>query len=158
MRSRAVPACLAAALILSGCSRPPDDARFLPTGARLDAAGRSIALGSMPLAMEFSPDSARIVVLLSGLREQGIQVVDPVRRVVAQTLVQPGAFLGLCFATDGKSLYASGGGEDVVYRYAWAADSAVLADSIPLAPRGAVGKGVRFPSGLGIAPDGRHLY
>src|SRR5262245_10508440 len=134
--SGVVRACLLAALALPACSRPPDEARLLPTGARLQPAGRSIPLGSMPLAMRFSPDSTRIVVLLSGLREQGLQVVDPARRVVTQTLVQPGAFLGICFAPDGKSLYASGGVGDVIYRYAWAADSAALVDSIILSPSG----------------------
>src|SRR5262245_55074011 len=112
----------------------------------------------MPLAMRFSPDSRRVVVLLSGLREQGLQVVDPVRREVTQTLVQPGAFLGLCFAPDGKSLYASGGFRDVIYRYGWNGDTAVLADSINLAPRGSVGQGVRYPAGLGVSADGQHLY
>jgi YVTN family beta-propeller protein len=112
----------------------------------------------MPLALAYSPDSARVVVMLSGFREQGLQVVDPASRKVTQTLVQPGAFLGLVFAPDGKSLYASGGVQDVVYRYAWDADSATLADSIALDAKGTVGKGTRYPSGLAMSPDGRRLY
>ena len=100
---------LFAALVIAACSRPEANTRHLPTGVSLDPAGSSIELGSMPLAMAFSPDSARVVVLLCGLREQGIQVVDPIRRKVRQTLVQPAAFLGLAFAPDGHSLFASGG-------------------------------------------------
>ncbi len=149
---------LFAALVIAACSRPEANTRRLPTGVSLDPAGSSIELGSMPLAMAFSPDSARVVVLLCGLREQGIQVVDPIRRKVRQTLVQPAAFLGLAFAPDGRSLFASGGNQDVVYRYAWHADSATLADSIRLDPKGAVGQGARYPSGLGFSPDGRWLY
>ncbi|TMQ56000.1 MAG: bifunctional YncE family protein/alkaline phosphatase family protein [Candidatus Eisenbacteria bacterium] len=149
---------LFAALVIAACSRPEANTHRLPTGVSLDPAGSSIELGSMPLAMAFSPDSARVVVLLCGLREQGIQVVDPIRRKVRQTLVQPAAFLGLAFAPDGHSLFASGGNQDVVYRYAWHADSATLADSIRLDPKGAVGQGARYPSGLGFSPDGRWLY
>src|SRR3954470_8885154 len=51
-------------------------ARRLPTGARLDPAGVSYDLGSRPLAIALSPDKTRVIVLLNGWREQGIQVVD----------------------------------------------------------------------------------
>ena len=149
---------LLAALMIVACSRSEVDSHRLPTGVHLDPAAPSIELGSMPLAMAFSPDSARVVVLLCGFREQGIQVVDPAAHNVRQTLVQPAAFLGLAFTPDGRSLYTSGGNEDVVYRYAWDADSATLADSIKLDPKGAIGKGIRYPSGLGFSPDGRRLY
>ena len=149
---------LLAALVIVACSRPASEKHRLPTGVTLDPAGPSIELGSMPLAMTFSPDSARVVVLLCGLREQGIQVVDPARRKVRQTLVQPAAFLGLAFAPDGLSLFASGGNQDVVYRYAWDADSATLSDSIRLDTKGTTGQGIRYPSGIGFSPDGRWLY
>ena len=112
----------------------------------------------MPLAMAFSPDSARVVALLSGHREQSLQVVDPTSRRVTQTLVQPAAFLGLAFSRDGRTLYASGGSQDVVYRYTWEGDSAALSDSIRLDPKGSVGLGIRYPSGMAISPDGRWLY
>ena len=155
---RLVCAALIAAPLTFGCSRPSADRYRLPTGALLDPAGPSIPLGSMPLAMTFSPDSARVVVSLGGYREQGLQVVDLARRRVAQTLVQPAAFLGLVFASDGRTLYASGGNQDVIYRYTWAGDSAALADSFRLDPRGSVGHGIRYPAGLAISPDGRWLY
>ncbi|HEY2897554.1 MAG TPA: hypothetical protein VGJ12_10480, partial [Gemmatimonadaceae bacterium] len=48
----------------------------LPTGARLDPAGRSFPLGNMPLSAILSPDGHNIVVSLSGWREQGLQVVN----------------------------------------------------------------------------------
>ncbi len=152
------PLPLITALAIAGCSRPPVDARRLPTGVVLDPAGPSIALGSMPLTMVLSPDSTRVVVLLSGFREQGLQVVDPARRQVTQTLVQPAAFLGLAYSPDGRSLYASGGSQDVIYRYRWEGDSASLVDSLRLDPTGAVGRGSRYPAGIGVSPDGRRLY
>jgi YVTN family beta-propeller protein len=112
----------------------------------------------MPLAMVFSPDSSRILVLLCGYREQGIQVVDPVVGAVTQTLVQPAAFIGLAFSPDGRSLYASGGNQDVVYRYAWSGETATLADSIRLAKPSPDGQGTRYPAGLAFSPDGSRLY
>jgi YVTN family beta-propeller protein len=133
-------------------------ARRLPTGVTLDPAGRSIALGSMPLGMALSPDSARLAIVLCGHRDQGIQIVDPDKGVVLQTLVQPAAFLGAAFSPDGRSLYVSGGNQDLIYRYAISDGAATLADSIRLDRSGEVGKGRRYPAGIAVARDGRQLY
>ena len=152
----------------------------LPTGVRLDPAGRSTDVGSFPLAAELSPDRRRVVLLLNGWREQGVQVVDRATGAVTQTLAQPAAFLGLAWAPDGQTLYASGGNGDVVYRYAWRGDSATLADSLALryrppldtstAAKKAAYKaltprqqsqyrgGRSYPAGLATSPDGRFLY
>ncbi|HKI95337.1 MAG TPA: bifunctional YncE family protein/alkaline phosphatase family protein [Gemmatimonadales bacterium] len=154
---RAVPALVA--LMAAGCARGPvsQAVHRLPTGAMLDPAGPAVALGSMPLAMAFSPDSSRIVSILSGYRAQGIQVVDRASGRVIQTLTQPAAFVGLAFAPDGKTLFVSGGALDAVYRYAWRGDSAVRLDSIDIAPRGAQ-RASRYPAGVAVSPDGTRLY
>ena len=149
---------LLAVVLVGGCrgmAREPDR---LPTGATLDPAGPALALGSMPVAMVFSPDSSRIVAVLSGYREQGIQVIDVASRRVVQTLVQPAAFCGACFSPDARTLFVSGGNQDIVYEYAWRADSAALADSIALGPRPDSTGGRAYPSGLACSPDGARLY
>src|SRR6476661_2959814 len=123
----------------------------LPTGARLDPAGRSFDVGSMPLAIALSPDDRSIVVLLNGWREQGIQVLDRGTGKVVQDLLQPAAFLGLVFSPDGKSLYASGGNEDVVYRYAWENGEARPDGELPLAAKEKDKDATRYPAGLAIS-------
>jgi YVTN family beta-propeller protein len=133
------------------------DPRRLPTGGQLDPAGASSPVGQMPLGMLASPGGRRLVLLLGGWREHGLQVVDREGRVT-QTLPQAAAFVGLAFSTDGSALYASGGNTDVVYRYRWADDRASLADSIVLAPRAARADGTRYPAGLALSADGRSLY
>src|SRR5262249_20312150 len=50
------------------------------------------------------------------------------------------------------------GNRDVVYEYAWSADSAALADSIPLAPPPGKAGGRVYPAGLACSPDGSRLY
>jgi YVTN family beta-propeller protein len=112
----------------------------------------------MPLAMAFSPDSAFVAVLMSGWREQGVQIVERATGRVTQTLPERAAFLGLVFAPDGHTLYASGGNEDVIYAYQWQNDRATLADSIVLAPHTGRQSGRRYPAGLALSPDGRTLY
>ncbi len=161
---------LALALITSACGSPspqvaagiaaqdPSGARRLPTGARLDPAGVSYDLGSMPLAMTLSPEKNRVIVLLNGWREQGIQVVDRSSGRVLQKIPLPAVFLGIAFSPDGKSLYVSGGNEDVIYRFDWRDGRATLADSIALAVKQKDKSGTRYPAGIAISRDGRTLY
>jgi YVTN family beta-propeller protein len=139
----------------SGLSR--SEPRRLPTGATLDPAGVTSPVGQMALGMAASPDGARLVLLLNGWREQGLQVVDR-RGVVTQTLPQWAAFLGVAFSPDGRSLFTSGGNADAIYRYRWAGDSAVLSDSFPLSPRGPRENGTHYPAGLAVSGDGKTLY
>ncbi len=130
----------------------------LPTGARLAPAGRSFDVGPLPLAGLLAPEGDRLVLLLSGWRQQGVQVVDRATGRVVQTVAQPAAFLGVAFAPDGRTLYASGGNQDVVYRYAWRERSLSLIDSLVLAPKKPTEPGRRYPAGLALSPDGATLY
>jgi YVTN family beta-propeller protein len=158
-------ACLAMVAVCASCNAPPvaeirseTEAPRLPTGVRLDPAGRSTDAGSLPLAMIPSPDGKRLVLLLNGYRDQGVQVIDRATGEVTQTLVQPAAFLGLAFSPDGKRLYASGGNDDVVYVYDWADGRATAADTLVLAVRQKGSAGTRYPAGIGVSPDGRTIY
>jgi len=161
---------LLSAMTLIGCSTPSpqvdsevltQDAggpRRLPTGAMLDPAGTSIDLGPLPLAMTFSPDRNRLIFLLNGWREQGIQIVDRRSGSVVQKVNLPAVFLGMVFSPDGRSLYISGGNEDVIYRFDWRDGTATLVDSIALAFKEPGHSGTRYPAGIAISNDGRTLY
>ena len=131
----------------------------LPTGVRLDPAAPLHDVGQMPLAMVDAPESDRVVMLLNGWHDEGIQVVERASGRVLQTVPLPAAFLGLAFSPDGQTLYASGGNTDVIYRLDWRAGAATLRDSIVLAPRAKPkASGVRYPGGLALSRDGRTLY
>jgi YVTN family beta-propeller protein len=167
LSSRSHAAVLASLALVAACqqggpSSAPgntslDSPRRLPTGRTLDPAGTRADLGSMPLAMTLSPDGRKVLVLLNGYREQGVQVVDRATGRLEQTLVQAAAFLGIAFSPDGRTLYASGGNQDVVYRYAWQDDRATLTDSLVLAVKRGP-NGTRYPGGLVPSPDGKSLY
>ena len=116
-------------------AQDPSGARRLPTGVTLDPAGTSYELGSLPLAMVLAPGNTKVAVLLNGWRQQGIQVVDRASGQISQTIPLPAVFLGLVFSPDGKSLYVSGGNQDVIYRFEWTGDRAILADSVMLGVR-----------------------
>jgi DNA-binding beta-propeller fold protein YncE len=105
---------------------------LLPTGVRLDPAGRSYDVGNMPMAMILSPGGAYLILSLSGWREQGIQIVERKTGRVIQTIAMPAAFLGLAFSPDGQTLYASGGNE---VRAMFGIDFSVEFPAIGIRPR-----------------------
>jgi len=136
----------------------PDSLRpRLPTGVGLDPEGALADIAPLPLAMARAPEGDRVVMLTCGWQRQGVQVATLDGRVV-QSIEQPAAFVGLVFSPDGRTLYASGGNQDVVYRYAWAHGAATLRDSLVLAVRQPRKSGTRYPAGIGVSPDGRRLY
>ena len=131
----------------------------LPTGVRLDPAGPRTDVGSLPLSAVLSPDSSHILLLLNGWRQQGVQVVNRKTGTVTQTVEQAAAFIGLTFSPDGRTVYASGGNTDVVYRYEWAANKLTLRDSLVLRARTRPrSNGTSYPGGLATSRDGRLLY
>src|SRR5712691_3197246 len=130
----------------------------LPTGLQSDATGDPIELGSVPLGMAVAPGGDKVAVVLSGWREQGLQIVDLKSLRVTQTLEQPAAFLGVAFARDGKALYVSGGNDDSIFCYAWENGSARFVRKIVLGQQKPDKTGSRYPAGLAASPRGNYLY
>ncbi len=131
----------------------------LPTGLKLDPAGEVVDLGSLPINLVVAPEGDKAVVVLSGWREQGIQIVDLKKRQVTQTLLQDGAFYGAGFSPDGRWLYVSGGNTDAVFVYEWKDGAATFHSKFVLEKAKTVdGTGTSYPAGLAVAPNGKFVY
>jgi YVTN family beta-propeller protein len=130
----------------------------LPTGVRLDAVGDAIELGSMPVGMAVAPEGDKLAVVLSGWREQGLQIVDLKSRRVTQTLPQASAFLGVTFSRDEKELFVSGGNEDAIFCYSWRDGVAAFERKIVLAEKAAGKPAARYPADLAASRVGNYLY
>src|SRR5271167_236223 len=152
----------ALAMLLTGAQAHSKEAANyttpLPTGVRLDAVGDAIDLGSMPLAMTVAPGGGRVAVVLSGWREQGVQIVDLKARQVVQTLTQPSAFFGIVFSRDGRELFVSGGNDDAIFCYSWRDGTAAFERKIMLAEKPPGQPGSRYPAGLAVSQTGNYLY
>src|SRR6266704_1464289 len=139
-------------LLLPAAARAADPPIFtspLPTGVRLDPAGDAIDLGSLPINLVVAPGGDKVVVVLSGWREQGVQVVDLKTRQVTQTLLQDGAFYGASFSPDGHRLCVSGGNTDQLFVSAWKDGTATLENKFELAKaKTEDGTGTSYPAGL----------
>src|SRR6202035_1212414 len=131
----------------------------LPTGVRLDPAGEAVDLGSLPINLVLTPEKDRAVVVLSGWREQGVQVVDLKTRKVTQKLIQDGAFYGATLSPDGHHLCISGGNTDLLFVYTWKDGAATLETKFELAKtKTADGTGTSYPAGIAFSPDGKFIY
>src|SRR5580692_8688659 len=131
----------------------------LPTGVRLDPAGEAVDLGSLPINLVLVPETNKAVVVLSGWREQGVQVIDLKTRKVTQTLLQDGAFYGASFSPEGHRLCVSGGNTDMIFVYEWKDGAATLVNKFELAKvKTADGTGTSYPAGLAFSPNGKFLY
>ena len=160
MRAR-VPALLLCAAALAATAfvargrllpgRQSDGTTLLANGWRLSPAGRSLDVGTLPLALAVQRDG-RVLALASGYATNGLVVIDPARWAVTDSVPLSAAWLGLALRAEGGA-FAAGGITNRVWRLAetdgrWArADSVMLADS---------GNPV-FAAGLALAPGGDRI-
>jgi DNA-binding beta-propeller fold protein YncE len=93
-------------------------------------------------------------VLHAGYGKHLLTVIDlALSRKVSDVPVSE-TFYGLTFSRDGKSLYCSGAGNEVIHRYDF--QDGKLTESKPISLRPAAQRGI--PSGLALSRDGRRLY
>ncbi|GAB4311431.1 MAG: alkaline phosphatase family protein [Candidatus Sumerlaeia bacterium] len=131
----------------------------LPNQWSLKPAGRHLPLGHLPLRMALSPDGRHLAVTHSGYGPQEIIIVNTGdakkqnERIVCRVQL-PNLWLGLVFGPHGRSLYASGGKDDLIYRFTFDNGYLSARRSINLYKKGKR----RHPAGLAVSRDGRTLF
>ena len=125
-------------LSFSGCmiaySQPTSPIRRvdLPNGWSLSPVGRSLQLGDLPLNIAVSPTKKYLAVTNNGQSTQSIQLIDVANKKLLDNIVIPKSWLGLKFSNNEKYLYASGGNDNWILKYAINNNKLVLQDSIKL--------------------------
>lgn len=109
---------------------------LLPSGWRIHPAGRSVAVGTLPLSLIRLADGS-LLVSNDGYGSNGLMRVDPAAGRVTDSLIFNAAWLGLDHrgSAAADTVWASGGTWNRVYRVIFAAGSPSAVDSIVLAPR-----------------------
>jgi len=105
---------------------------LLPNGWSLTPLGRSIPLGDLPLNIIVSPSKKYIAVTNNGQSTQSIQLIDAVDDKMLSEKIIPKSWLGLAFSSDEKYLYASGGNDNLIMKYAISNDQLIESDQIKL--------------------------
>jgi YVTN family beta-propeller protein len=103
---------------------------LLPNGWTLTPVGKLLPLGDLPLNIAVSPSDNLAAITNNGESDQTIQLVDIEKEVMLDSIIIKKAWLGLTFSDNGKYLYASGGNDNVIVRYAIRNNHLSVFDSI----------------------------
>jgi sugar lactone lactonase YvrE len=128
----------------------------LPNQWSLRPVGRHLLLGDFPVHVAPHPTEHWLAVLHAGYGTHEVVIVDvhgAGPRICCRVPVNQ-TFYGLCWAPDGKTLYASGGEFEVVHAFAF--DDGLLARRPPV--RVADRKDKFVPGGLALDAAGRTLF
>ncbi|HTD45985.1 MAG TPA: bifunctional YncE family protein/alkaline phosphatase family protein [bacterium] len=123
------------------------------TNWTLSPAGIQVAVGDRPLGAALSPDGRYLAVSNDGQGIQSLALVDTAARQVVQTIpyrTPKALYAGVAWAPDGRRLFASAGGNDLVRVYEMQTGRLTETGQIALAGR-------TYPAGLAVTPDGRTL-
>ena len=146
-----------ATLTVLPSSRPgpqADGSVLLPNQWALHPAGLQVELGDFPVNIAVHPQGRFAAVLHAGYSEHEIRIVDLLAgRVVNRSRLKE-AFYGLEFSADGKTLFCSGAGDEVIHSFAFDNGALVNHQRIQLRPSGATG----VPAGLAVDRAGKELF
>lgn len=105
---------------------------LLPNGWSLSPAGRSLPLGDLPLNMAVSRSNKFMAVTNNGQSVQSIQLINPATEKVLANIEVPKSWYGLKFSSNERFLYASGGNDNWIIKYAITNNKLVRQDSFVL--------------------------
>jgi YVTN family beta-propeller protein len=127
----------------------------LPNGWSLSPAGTQIPLGDLPLNIAVSPSKKYLAVTNNGQSTQSLQLVDVRSQKILSDIDIHASWFGIAFSEDNQFLYASGGNDNRILKYAIKNHTLVLADTLVL---GAKWPNKISPAGIAL-DDARHrLY
>lgn len=91
---------------------------LLPNGWTLTPAGSALLLGDLPLNIAVSASGHLAAVTNNGQSTQTLQLIDVAGERLLDSVIIPRSWLGLKFSADEQYLYASGGNDNRILRYA----------------------------------------
>jgi YVTN family beta-propeller protein len=116
---------------LSAQKTPPDKIT-LPNGWSLSPAGHGYLLGDLPLNMAVSSSKKLLAVTNNGQSTQSIQLIDVNSEKILDNITVAKSWVGLKFSADEKFLYASGGNDNWIIKYAVKNKKLLMQDTIKL--------------------------
>ena len=136
--------------------QPTGNQILLPNGWKLSPAGRSLAVGDLPLNMQLSSSGRFLAVLNSGQSTQSVQLIDPRSERMLDEQIVAKSWYGLAFSRDEKNLYASGGNDNCILKFRLQGTRLGSADTIRLGaawPKEKIG-----PTGMAVNKTNTRLF
>ena len=145
---------------------------LLPNGWTLTPEGKQIPVSDLPMNMILSNDGRYLLVTTNGNGDQTVEIIDLTAGQSVQTIKVAKSWLGIALSPDGKRLFVSGGDDNEILLFDFAAGKAAAAGKINLGSEAyhnldgrardaarRAGRGeFAFPAGIAISPDGKWLY
>src|SRR5438132_1328434 len=158
--SRQSPVHTPAASSAFGAARPalpgpqPDGSVLLPNQWSLRPAGTTVELRDFPINVAVNPAGRYAAVLHSGYSRHQILVVDVTAAEVVSHVDVNQAFYGPEFTQDGKTLFCSGAGDEVIHAFQFR--DGQLSEHREFKLRNIKERGV--PAGLAVDGAGRQIF
>jgi|ERR1017187_436252 YVTN family beta-propeller protein len=111
---------------------PKSNQIVLPNGWGLSPAGRGYLLGDLPLNIAVSNSGKLMAVTNNGETTQSIQLIGVKTGNIVDNIVVAECWMGLKFSGNEKFLYASGGNNNWILKYAIIKNKLILRDSLKL--------------------------
>src|SRR6478735_6547914 len=147
---------LSCALLNAQTKKALEEKRIgLPNGWSLTPVGKSLKLGDLPLNIAISSSKKFIAFTNNGQSSKSIQLIDTRTDKRLDSIDIPKSWLGLKFSADEKFLYASGGNDNWILKYAILNKKLVLNDSIKLGDKWPV---KISPAGIDIDDAAQKMY
>ncbi len=127
----------------------------LPNGWSLSPAGHGYLLGDLPLNMAVSPSNKLIAVTNNGQSTQSIQLINARSEKILDNITIGRSWVGLKFSGDGKFLFASGGNDNWILKYAIKKKKLILVDTLKLGEKWPI---KISPAGIDIDDKRNLLY
>ncbi|MEO6001654.1 MAG: SMP-30/gluconolactonase/LRE family protein [Opitutus sp.] len=131
-----------------------DGSMLLPNQWSLRPVGKQIAVGNFPVNVALHPGGTYAAVVHSGYGQHEIYIVDVARSQSVSQISVDETFYGLSWSPDGRQLFASGGGAEVIHSFDFNGGSLSNHRELPLRPDTEQG----VPNGVAVSDDGRSLY
>ena len=118
--------------VFVAAQKPESQKITLPNGWSLSPAGHGFLLGDLPLNMAVSSSKKLLAVTNNGQSTQSIQLIDVNSEKILDNITVAKSWVGLKFSSDEKFLYASGGNDNWIIKYAIKNKKLILSDTLKL--------------------------
>lgn len=136
--------------------RCPDGSVLLPNMWSLRPAGTQVEVADFPVNIAVHPDGKHAAILHAGNSGHELHLLDIPKAAITQQIKIDEAFYGLEFSSNGKRIYTSGAGNEVVRWFEFDKSTGIAAEEKQIKMRDSKERGI--PAGLALTSDTKTMY